>query len=365
MKSRGKIDLYLPTAVAYHVKIVLFSLVFAFVWALFKRSSADSDLFQLTFVLMVIQIEVFVWIGATFFRSVPGKSDREKTRNIILRFILFYITCFILAALIFTVVSGAYYLINGNDLNLLVPTLVRNELRGFLIGTNFGLLAGTILFFYLQWQDALKREQQLKEEQLVFRYETLKNQINPHFLFNSLNTLSSLVYSNQELADTYISKLSSIYRYILEQKDNEMVNLDEELQFASDYFRLQQIRDEDKISLELADISTKQFRILPISVQLLMENAFKHNAATRENPLNIQLFIDNDEYMVVRNNLQKRLILGGSSGTGLKNLGERVRLITGKEINIQETKEFFSVKVPLIKASQSKPSDTKPIKSDL
>jgi len=355
----------LPTAVAYHVKIVLFSLVFAFVWALFKRNTANHDLFQVTFVLLVIQIEAFVWIGTTFFRSVPGKSNREKTRNIILRFMLFYITCFVLAALIFTMVSGAYYRINGYDMNLLIPALIRNELRGFLIGTNFGLLVGSILFFYLQWQDALKREQKLKEEQLVFRYETLKNQINPHFLFNSLNTLSSLVFSNQELADTYISKLSSIYRYILEQKDNEMVNLDEELQFTSDYFRLQQIRDEGKISLELADISAIQYKILPISVQLLLENAFKHNAATRENPLNIQLFIDNEEYIVVRNNLQKRLILGRSSGTGLKNLGERVRLITGKEIIIQETKEFFSVKVPLIKASQSKASDHKPIKSYL
>jgi sensor histidine kinase YesM len=349
MKSRGKIDLYLPTAVAYHVKIVLFSLVFACVFSLINRKNGYSDLFQLTFVLLFIQLETFIWVGSTFFRSVPGKSNREKTRNIILRFLLFNVTCFILAALIYVAVSGGYYLVHGYDLSLLVPALIRDELRGFLIGTNFGLLVGSIIFFYLQWQDALKREQQLKEEQLVFRYETLKNQINPHFLFNSLNTLSSLVYSNQELAETYISKLSAIYRYILEQKDNELVSLSEELKFSSDYFRLQQIRDEHKIHLEMADNDASHYKILPISVQLLLENAFKHNAATRENPLNIQVFIENETYLVVRNNLQKRLVLDGSTGTGLKNLGERTRLITGKEIVILETKEIYSVKVPLIK----------------
>jgi LytS/YehU family sensor histidine kinase len=220
--------------------------------------------------------------------------------------------------------------------------------KGFLAGFAIGALFGAIIFFYFQWIDALKREQKLKEEKLVFRYETLKNQVRPHFLFNSLNTLSSLVDGN-EIADRFIQKLSTIYRYILENVDKEMVELEKELNFVKDYFSLQQIRDEDKIHLELDHFETSGLNILPISVQILIENALKHNAATREKPLHIRIGSENNDFIVVKNNLQRKTVMEKSSGLGLKNLGERIKLATGKEIMIIETANEFIVKIPLIR----------------
>ena len=170
--------------------------------------------------------------------------------------------------------------------------------------------------------------------------------MNPHFLFNSLNTLSSLVNSNQR-AEDFIHKLSSIYRYILENRDVEQVGLEEEIEFTKNYFSLQKIRDEEKVSLEIQPIDVKKYKILPISLQLLLENALKHNSATRDHPLMITIYQE-DDFIVVKNSLQKKLIIEKSTGTGLRNLGERLKLITNREMKVIETGNEFIVKIPLI-----------------
>ena len=120
-----------------------------------------------------------------------------------------------------------------------------------MLGSSFGLLTGTVIFFFLELISVIKREQKLNEEKMRYHYETLKNQLNPHFLFNSLNTLSSIIYQDIHLADRFIVKLSSIYRYILDQQESKLVNLENELDFVRDYFYLQQMRDDDRIRLEI------------------------------------------------------------------------------------------------------------------
>jgi LytS/YehU family sensor histidine kinase len=171
--------------------------------------------------------------------------------------------------------------------------------------------------------------------------------VNPHFLFNSLNTLSSLVRENPDLSEEFIQKLSHIYRYILDDKSAEMVPLSEELKFVQDYFYLQKIRDEEKIELKIEINNLERAGILPVSLQLLVENALKHNSATRSNPLVITIHNEGLEKLVVRNNLQKKTRLNESSGIGLKNLNERCRLIINREIEIQETSEEYIVRIPV------------------
>ena len=207
-------------------------------------------------------------------------------------------------------------------------------------------MLGTIAFFYIQWREGLKREQKLREEKLIFQYETLKSQVNPHFLFNSLNTLSSLVRQDPELSERFILKLSSIYRYILENTEAEMASLDSEIRFVEDYFYLQKIRDQEKIQLEVQLDAPERYEILPMSLQLLVENALKHNTATRAHPLTIRISQEEDGRVAVRNELREKATLTGSSKIGLKNLSERMKLTMNKDIEVMKTEGEFIVKVP-------------------
>ena len=194
----------------------------------------------------------------------------------------------------------------------------------------------------------IKRIEKTTEEKMRYHYETLKNQLNPHFLFNSLNTLSSIIYQDVTLADRYIVKLSSIYRYILDQYENKLINLENELEFVKDYFYLQQLRDEDRIQLEIDILHPEKYQILPVSLQLLVENAFKHNAASIEKPLVIKISGVSDGYISVENNRQPKQQLSGSFQIGLKNLAERVKIITGKELKTEQSSIYFCVKIPII-----------------
>lgn len=194
----------------------------------------------------------------------------------------------------------------------------------------------------------MKRERKLRGENLIFQHETLKSQVNPHFLFNSLNTLSSLITNDPGKAEQYIQKLSSIYRYILENSRKNTVNLDSEIEFVKEYFELFNIRDEGKIFLNIDVRPESGFSILPVSLQILLENAIKHNMATKEKPLEINISLEKDSIRV-RNNLQKMATGIRSTETGLKNLAARVHLITGKDLTVRATPDDFTVLIPLLK----------------
>ena len=350
MKTRGYIDLYLPRKWAYHVKIILASALIA---VLFRAIAGEGilnsgTLFLIT--LLVIQLELFMWLGTRFFSKLRHTTTKEYVKKTMVRLIAFYAFAFVLSIVIYLFTMMIWFLIAGEDLNLLIPQVLQIESKGYLIGAGSGFLCGSLIFFYFQWIDALKREQKLKEEKLIFQYETLKNQVNPHFLFNSLNTLCSLVSRDVKLSEQYIHKLSSIYRYILENKDLDHVNLKKEVDFVKDYFYLQQVRDNGKIDLEVNIKDPERYVILPISLQLLIENAFKHNIASRENPLKIVIDLnEQNETVSVSNTLRPKTRIEESSKLGLTNLSERSKLITGHEIEIRESGGEFKVFVPLKK----------------
>jgi LytS/YehU family sensor histidine kinase len=216
-----------------------------------------------------------------------------------------------------------------------------------IISLSVGLFVCCIVFFYTTWRQAIEREQKLREENLKYRYRTLKTQVNPHFLFNSLNTLSEIVYADAKKADNYIQKLSGIYRYILDNEETDLIPLNKEIEFVKQYFDLQKERDENKIQLDIDLKNTDKFKIVPVSLQILVENALKHNVISEEKPLKIHIHGD-DGYISISNNMQRKSTLNNSSGTGLSNLNERVKLITGKEIIINQNNNQFTVKLPLI-----------------
>lgn len=300
-------------------------------------------------VMVFVQVEVFIFLARLIFRDLRTASTRDEMTKIILsKFALFMVVCFIAALIIILGYKYSVEFIKGNSLSGIFSHFFHNEFTGWFKSTIIGLSFGAVIFIIIQWQDALKREQKLREENLLFQNETLKTQINPHFLFNSLNTVSSLVQSNPEMAEKFINNLSSVYRYILENVQKDIVPLQAELNFVSDYFTLYKIRDEEKIALNINVDDASSYKVLPVSLQILIENAIKHNIATRENPLIISIYIE-DQQIVVKNNLQKMATQIPSTKIGLKNLAERVRLTTNKVLIIEETDSCFIVKIPLLK----------------
>lgn len=336
----------LPQKVVWHLKVlagaVLLSLFFSVV---LNQQVVHRQTFQMV-IFTFVQLEIFIWLGAWFFHSMKVGAPGFK-KKIVIRLLLFYFVVLLIAFSFYLIIYSFYFTKNGNDFNYFFANLFNNEMKGFFSATLIGFTLGALFFFYVQWAEALKREQKLTQEKLIFQYETLKSQVNPHFLFNSLNSLSSLVRKDPDLSEKYIQKLSTIYRYILENDNKELVPLSAEIEFVNNYFYLQKIRDEEKIELKIELKGIGNIQVLPVSLQLLVENALKHNSATRKQPLEIIIHFEGMDKVVVRNNLQKKTQLNGSSKIGLKNLKERSRLILNREVEIQETADEFVVKIPV------------------
>jgi len=202
------------------------------------------------------------------------------------------------------------------------------------------------IMFFKNWKEAAVQQEKLKREQLALQYETLKSQVNPHFLFNNLNSLTSLISSNPEKAIDFVKKLSEVYRYVLDQKDCELVTLDTELKFLESYVYLQQIRFGNNLDVQI-NISHKHFKVIPLSVQMLVENAIKHNEISDRNPLSINIFSADDQYLVIENRLHKKAGSEGS-GTGIQNISDRYGFFTDKKVLISFNSEKFKVSIPLL-----------------
>ncbi len=201
--------------------------------------------------------------------------------------------------------------------------------------------------FLLEWRRASIETEQMKNERLKVQYQSLKDQLNPHFLFNSLNVLSNLVYENPDTANAFIEKLARVYRYVLDVQQEELVSLDREIAFAKSYLELQKIRFGDKLNFSVDVAPDSKVFIPPLALQLLLENALKHNKATRDSPLQINISRKGD-MLVVNNNLQKRSDEAPASGIGLANIRERYRFFTQVPVGIHQSTELFSAALPLI-----------------
>ncbi len=202
--------------------------------------------------------------------------------------------------------------------------------------------------FLISWRQAAINAEKLKTESIASRYESLKNQVNPHFLFNSLNALSNLVYEDQDLAVKFIQKLSEVYRYVLDTREKEVVKLSDELAFLDSFIFLQKIRYEDNLQVSIDLPRNIEIMIPPLSLQMLVENAIKHNIITDDEPLQITLFMEREDYIVVKNNLQKKNIREASAGIGLANIKSRYEFLTQKPVEVLHNSQEFSVKIPVL-----------------
>jgi sensor histidine kinase YesM len=200
--------------------------------------------------------------------------------------------------------------------------------------------------FLIAWKQAMIDSEKLKRENMSARYESLKNQVNPHFLFNSLNALTNLVYEDPDKAVKFIKQLSEVYRYVLESRDKEVVSLHEEVKFLESYFFLQRIRFGNKLKID-NQLSDQHTFIAPLALQMLIENAIKHNVVSEDDPLTIKLYM-HDGYIVIENNLQPKKILETSNGVGLENISKRYQFLSDHEVKITKENNTFQVKLPVL-----------------
>lgn len=209
-------------------------------------------------------------------------------------------------------------------------------------------LAIHLIYFYQAYNKEKIKEQKIIASTANAKFETLKNQIDPHFLFNSLNVLSSLIEENPDLAQRFTTSLSKVYRYVLEQKNKELVTVQEELAFAKTYMNLLKMRFENSISYELPqDFDNQEAKVVPLSLQLLLENCIKHNIVSTQKPLHIKIYIEGNT-LVIENNLQKKEVLQDRKGVGLQNIVDRYALLSERKVTVEENTNVFKVKIPIL-----------------
>ncbi len=202
--------------------------------------------------------------------------------------------------------------------------------------------------FFFSWREEAVNVEKLKSERLSSKFESLKNQVNPHFLFNSLNALTSLVHKDPELSEQFIKKLSDVYRYVLDSQDKEVVSLGEELSFTESFIFLQKIRHGDSLEVTVnIPKAALEKQVPPLAFQMLIENAIKHNIVSEAKPLKIEVSVS-DHWLVVSNNLQRRKDVENTSGLGINNIKMRYEFLSNQSIMIDETPDEFVVRIPLL-----------------
>jgi len=243
-------------------------------------------------------------------------------------------------------VNGLWHLVfHGGSFSSMISNY------GHVMWIEFGIFYFIALWFYtrsffMEWRKEVENREKLKHEALMLQYESLKTQVNPHFLFNSLNALTTLIETDVNSAKKFTSELSCFYRDILQLKNKELISVQEEINIVKRYIYLQKIRFGDNFSYQLPNIDEKEKMVIPLSLQMMVENVFKHNIVTSSKKVKLRIEINAEELIISNTYHPKKN--SSNSGLGLKNLNERTKYLTGKEIHIVKSPTTFVVHLPLI-----------------
>lgn len=270
------------------------------------------------------------------------------------RFTLIHLISGVAAGVLITV--GTIFILNGLLFYFIRGISITDYLAGqnpsdYAVSFVISMIVTAIyygVFYYRHNKENQVQEQKMIAGRASAQFDALKNQLDPHFLFNSLNVLTSLIEEDQEKAVKFTTSLSKVYRYVLEQKNKALVPLEEELQFAKTYMDLLKMRFEDSLVLTMPDTAIDpEAKVVPLSLQLLLENAVKHNRVTQTDKLFISIK-QKSGYLVVENNHQAKQIVHKSSGVGLMNIRKRYALLCSKTVFIEKSAGRFTVGIPLL-----------------
>lgn len=288
----------------------------------------------------------FPWAEQTRTRTIFGIIALVIV-NVVVSYLCGYLNFVVIqkTATTETFFSGKYNLINWFTINISLMISAFLHAKGFMEELKNNTKKEVV-------------EQKLIAKSANAQFESLKNQLDPHFLFNSLNVLTALIDENPEQAQKFTTSMSKIYRYVLEQKDKEMVKVEDEIEFAKIYCNLLKTRFEDSVNFTF-DVNPDDLQkfVVPLSLQLLLENCIKHNFATSSKPLNIRIFTEG-KFLSIENNLQAREQLKESAGIGLANIVQRYALLTKDNVFIEKTEQTFKVKIPILIEKKSQTMTT-------
>jgi two-component system, LytTR family, sensor kinase len=301
-----------------------------------------------TVIMMYAIHESVMWLRLRLYKrvymqSLPGGAVTISHNTYLLREIrMVFLTCIILV----------------NVLGLPFTALTDDGLSFFdgFVNNIVGIMATTAYLLVTRGRDYVRllNEAELdleryKTEMTTARLQALRSQMNPHFLFNSLNTLSSLVHRDAEAADSFIHELASVYRYVLEHSKHDLVPLRTELTFIASYLYLLKMRFKEGLCVHISiDEAFKDLRLPPMTLQVVIENAVKHNIVSPKQPLLIEISSGSEEFLTVKNNLQERAEKDASSSIGLSNITARYAYIAQKVVRVERTGEAFIVHIPLL-----------------
>jgi hypothetical protein len=334
----------LPRAFFISISIFLVLLIIRFLSGV--RIEFNSGLL-INFSYTTLYGFMLYYANAILFMKLDDIFSKERFNS--KRILIGFIGSFIISVgVIFLLRIFEDVIIEGSSLTLFFEKEKFSNYLVTIIMTFVVTLAFHTFYFYKAYQESRLKEQKIIAGTANAKFESLKNQIDPHFLFNSLNVLSSLIEENPENAQQFTTSLSKIYRYVLEQKDKELVTVSEELAFAKTYMKLLKMRFENSITFELPnDFDNADAKVVPLSLQLLLENTIKHNVVSENKPLHIKIYIK-DNFLVVENNLQKKEVLQDRKGVGLQNIVSRYAILSERKVLIDETKETFAVYLPIL-----------------
>ncbi|MFZ4727012.1 MAG: sensor histidine kinase [Paludibacter sp.] len=288
----------------------------------------------------------FLWGGSMTIVAFSWKTfpwEQYPTKHILVESLL-------IVLLLVVFVVGMGFLFSYNE-NVCFRDALRLNSSDILFTVLITFLIVTIheaIFFYRQWKLNFSKSISLEKDNLEARYNTLKAQVNPHFLFNSLNSLITLLENNPK-AEEYVQNLSEYLRYVLVSNEKPEVTIQEELENLEKFFLLQKLRFNENLIVEInVNPESLNHKIPPLALQMLVDNCIKHNIISSNHPLKIEIF-DQNNNITVRNNKQLKAT-GESTGQGLKNIEGRFRFIGGESIKIESDEKQFSVTLPLIKA---------------
>lgn len=335
-----------------HLKNILIILVISIAITFIFDFIYGGDNLQIISILLNVLYGVI--IGSTISLSgvishyIIGKYDIST--NPIKTYVILMVAIFLFITADVLLVNTLWYryVLNAPFERIFTSTTI-------IISSVVTIFVGLTIFFIIlsknfmtRFLDAEEDKQKAIREAATAKFETLKSQINPHFLFNSLNTLSTLILIDPKRADEFTSKLSNIYRYVLDNQDEDLVPVKQEIEFAGDYIKLQSIRFSGNFTFTVEDFEVdNNTMIIPLSLQLLLENVFKHNIISQKNMVAITIGFE-DGYIVVRNNKSAAKEVRESHSVGLSNILNRYELVSDEHCIIEDTSSSFTVKLPLV-----------------
>jgi sensor histidine kinase YesM len=296
---------------------------------------------------------IIVFIVLELYRLVAKKLDKNKGWERSYQRLFVQWAMFLSIGLVFMLLGFVFAVFLFKQMAFL--SFNRIFIHIILIAVFVSLLCSfdIVRYYFENWQDSSAKLNQYKKENAEYRFEILQNQVNPHFLFNSLNTLSVLIKEDDDAAVKFTQQLSVIYRHILDSRSRDLVNMNQEVHALKAYKYLLELRFVNKFSLSIRlDEGIFDYMLVPMSLQLLVENAVKHNVVSSKRPLKVEVYSEADR-IVVRNNKQLKLQKESSTGMGLKNIDSRYKYFTNESIIVEETDKDFTVSIPMILSNNS------------